>query len=87
MNLVNDINLMASSLWWNSDLFIEIANIFYRVVRSRIEFKNIKGKVLVGVLNALIVDFFRIPLGPQNKSACGSCSLVIAFSKVCVIAC
>ena len=49
VHLIYNINFVFANLWWYPYLFHQLPNIVHRIVGSRIQLKNIKGKIVIGV--------------------------------------
>ena len=47
MHLIDDVDFVLPCLWWIADLLYQSANVFYRIIGSRIEFIDIKGTMIV----------------------------------------
>ena len=88
MHLIDDVNLVFSHLGRDPYLVDEVPDIVYRVVGGRVEFKDVKGKILPVLLLSVFVDFFRqypgagsftYPAGPAEEQGL---SQVVVFDGV-----
>ncbi len=66
MHLINNINLVFSYLWRNSNLIDQIPKIINRVVASGIQLKNIESEILCLLFGAILTYFF-------GKNTCTGC--------------
>ena len=84
VHLINDVDLVLSYLWRNTYLVYQVSNIIHRVIGSGIQFKDVEGKIFIGILIPVLVDLLGQDTGagsftysPRTGKKQGLCQVIM----------